>query len=333
MKLCFGTFASVLNCCRSNINQANFIGKLAGILDPYSRYIEDPQAVSKLLNCIINFRFSDGAVLSKEEQGEVYQKFIDNILPFLDKDKKPYIILTLLDIIRKDKSIETYKKDSFRYYFGFYKRELLEEGEFTFSKFVVDALLYTTCEDIDNQETPHYPGGGIKEYVDKIWNLYQYRHLWNPDSELIELFPTKIYQIFEYQMKKNEIQRFIEKVDPTVFLREKWIDLTAQFTDAIESNALIYDDQYSTLSGEEIILTIREFSECLDKYMEYLAKNMITFSARVWYPTYRSENTKWAQAFKEETSYYRRNLGFLAGKIKAEIEKGKQENMQGLCNE
>ena len=114
MRLCFGTFATILNHCRQNTTQAAFIAKIVNIVDPKSRYCGedmagDGPAITKLLSCKIDFAFSERTadILSL---GTVIERFETDISPFIDEDKKGRLIIALLSLIKNDNCIDSEKK-------------------------------------------------------------------------------------------------------------------------------------------------------------------------------------------------------------------------------
>ena len=154
MRLCFGSFATVLVCCRQDIHisQQSFISKLIKTVDPKSTYLKDKSAVSKLLNCQKNFTFADKEEAMRPILDTVIRELKTEVTPFIEEDKKAKVILTLLGIIQKDSYIDTEKQQIFKMYFGVDKQDLFQQSEFILSDFLGRVVLYTVCGNIDNTE-------------------------------------------------------------------------------------------------------------------------------------------------------------------------------------
>lgn len=144
MRLCFGTFGTVLYYCRQYTNKAVLVAKLAMALDPESSYIGinrydlnndgekligDKAAATKLLNCEKKYFFSSQQIPSLDT---VIDRLRTEINDFIDKDKKAKVILALLDIIQKDDCLDFDKKESFKIFLGMEKKDLLKEANMIF---------------------------------------------------------------------------------------------------------------------------------------------------------------------------------------------------------
>ena len=138
----------------------------------------DPAVATKLVNCKKDFLVSFD--LSPDERAaafsEVKTKIEKSINSILTEELKPLILLTLLDIIRKDEYIDREKKETFQYYFGFSKEALLHKAEFHFSNFLRRTLLYTTHGNVHNKEPlplPFSSQEALRHHLNKLEAAYR----------------------------------------------------------------------------------------------------------------------------------------------------------------
>ena len=188
-RLCFGTFAQVLRLCKlENVTDRKLVGTLTRTVDPTCQYIhkDNASAVTRLFNCEGNLSpgrlVGDGSgaikkpgepisdvinASQKADKDEVVQKFLENVIPLLDEDKKELIVLTLLDIIERDDVLDDDKKLSFEKYIGQTKNALLSQGDFALDEFLAGIFLYTVAAGVKNtvgkqgvkELTPDYING------------------------------------------------------------------------------------------------------------------------------------------------------------------------------
>lgn len=173
MRLCFGIFAKVLNFCRKNTRQDVFIAKIVKCIEPGSSYISsdyrysdkwdiegDKVACNKLIHCVrpfvsISNEFSQ---VSESKLDKVRKKFEINVAPLIKEEKRAAAILALLDIIQRDKVIDNENAENFKKYLGVDKQQLLQQGKFIFSDFIIRILLYTVYGNVDNCVGKEYKG-------------------------------------------------------------------------------------------------------------------------------------------------------------------------------
>ena len=114
IRLCFGTFASLLNKCRSEeILHIDFLGTLIWGIDTNSRYTYEESAVTRLLKCELNYKLTETAIKEKPTNDTLTNYIFKKVAPLIMEDKKKIVILTLLDIIRRDTSLSREKKELF----------------------------------------------------------------------------------------------------------------------------------------------------------------------------------------------------------------------------
>lgn len=164
MRLCFGTFAQVLRLCMlETVTDKQLVGTMTRTIDPNCKYIEkgSDTAVSRLLSCEGNFppvEISGGSGAYKKvgdklstvatlalgvKTEDIIKDFNDSVLKLIDEDKKAIVILALLDIVKKDLTIDEENKLKFEKYIGTSKEALLSQDEFVLSSFLAGMFLYT----------------------------------------------------------------------------------------------------------------------------------------------------------------------------------------------
>lgn len=152
IRLCFGTFASLLNKCRSEeVHQFDFLGTLICGIDKYSRYISEASAITRLLKCELNYTLTEAAIIKEPTNDTLTNYIFKELAPFIMEDKKKTVILTLIDIIRRDTSLSREKKELFKEYFFVDREQFLMESNFVFSDIVSKALLFTTFGNVKNK--------------------------------------------------------------------------------------------------------------------------------------------------------------------------------------
>ncbi len=339
MRLCFGTFASVLNQCRcTTILQAPLIARIAAVVDPCSRYIGenrfkiqkqiqecgqihdneditgDAPMSNKLLKCKQNFIFTERENKNIPTQYEITNRIENIVAPFIDEDKKPIVILALLHIIQQDESIDFEKKENFKKYLGKSKQDLLQQNDFIFSDFLGKILLYTVCGVVDNTVG--------KEYIQKITNSsfinditknYMYEFQWNTNTQTLVLSPfIKMFNTFYQALEDRKIITFLEKIDPTNMMDICYVEYCEEFINFIKNN-FFQENSYEQkgLTSEKIC----EFCKTLDNYIEYLGHHMrsqIYYTnnndPNIFVPINRYENQEKFIKFYNQVQDYRKQL-------------------------
>lgn len=176
MRLCFGTFAHVLQLCKLDVvTDPRLVGTMTRTIDPNCEYIksENATAVHRLLNCTGNLspgNLSENGTGVMRRPGkslsnvlllasgvnseELSRKFADDVIGLLDEDKKLNAVLALLEIVRSDNLIDdestTGKKRSFIKYVGATKSALLSQSVYVLPDFLAGIFLYTVAAGIVN---------------------------------------------------------------------------------------------------------------------------------------------------------------------------------------
>ncbi len=330
MLLCFGTFATVLNICREGINSAPLVARIARCVDStnscigINRFKENGECigdgpnVTKLLKCKRNFTFDKGIDAKKPTADEVIDRFRTDVTPYINEDKKAKAILTLLDIIKKDKIIDFENKEEFKKFCGKYKNEMLQQEKFEFSDFMGKLLIYTTYSNVKNTDGQSCVQMLTQDYIDKVTKPYVFEYKWDGNKDILDLLLVKIYNIFYQTVSKYKITEYICNVDPTNYMDDIWLERWDDFLKDINNFIL---KPYCPKEREAEGFTfkkIQEFSQKLDDYTSYTGINMIFASSNnksYFVPKFREENVKWATCFQEETMKYRKQLSNIAHEI------------------
>ena len=163
MILCFGTFASILRLCKlPGVTDPQLVGTMTQTIDPNCQYMNSSNAtpVSRLISCSGGFptnrirggsgvvktgdAISEVAVLAKSIMTEsLVADFQLKVLELLDEDKKTLAVLALMDIIRRDETLDGTRKRTFEKYMGISKNALLTQRVLLLSHFLAGLFLYT----------------------------------------------------------------------------------------------------------------------------------------------------------------------------------------------
>lgn len=319
MRLCFGTYATILYRCLSDTKttQTMLIAELAKIVDKESRYqmkndpdIQKPEA-NKLLRCNKNFILSEGKDTNIPTLKMVIKEFNDEVRPIIDEDKKAKAILALLDIIKKDKYLDFDQKENFKKYFGVEKKDLLKRSELEFSDIFGRTLMYTVYGNVDNTVGKECVKSITNDYIDNVAKSYLHKYQWNSDKDILTLFLAPMFNSFQRAIKKYKIYDFLRYTDPTDKMNIEWPERLDDFVEYINRNILNSSNSNLTGRAKSMFEKIKKFTEILDKYNEYLGKHMNFISDGIkfyWVPQYRDENAKWAWKFNKVTEGYHKQL-------------------------
>lgn len=166
-RLSFGTVIDVLQQCRRNIySKTDLTMAIINILIPENscKNLKGSNLTDKLnslYTCKLDLKtlFNDGTSLPHHKPSKtIIQQFEQEVLCFIEKDKRELAILALCDMIEKDCTLapknngknieifETYIKKSIQ--------EFLSDKEYFFSEFLAEICLYTINEvkNSDGQE-------------------------------------------------------------------------------------------------------------------------------------------------------------------------------------
>ena len=310
MRLCFGTFATVLNHCRQNIYQAALIAQIVNIVDSDNRYLGekmagDGPAINKLLSCKIDFVFSKEIVTIPPET--VISKFETNVSPFIDEDKKAKVIFALLNIIKSDECIDIDKRESFIKHLGYEKQQLLQQSEFVLSDFLGKILLYTTLGNVKNRVGKECVKEITDDYIDTLAKPYVNELQWDASSQTLTLLHVKMFQLFQNAITMYHIEDFIETTDPTNMMNIRELERCDGFIVYTRDNIWI---PFGQKSISWTLQKIQQFAQTLDDYTTFLGTNVrpIEKHPNTLVPLHRDEQLQWELWFSKETRNYRQHL-------------------------
>lgn len=202
MILSFGYFGKLLvtNKIEKSITQQDFIGNMIRIINPYDPFFmhspkqkscdEDEKIfISRILSGKRGFRITaNNDIPSLENVIEEFICFEDHF----DDTGKLRILLSLYDIIREDKLIESTTRESFFRFFGENKNSFLNRQKFSFSDVCAKTLLYTMCTDIEKLSKKSaskflytFVNEEFEEYQNNVLNIYSFE--WNATESILTL--------------------------------------------------------------------------------------------------------------------------------------------------
>lgn len=313
LRLCFGTFITLLDLCKYNITQERFIAEVVKIVDPISRYTRDRTASNKLKKCQINFVFDKGYFNDVPSIASVKECMKNNIIPFIDESKIATLILSLLYIIQNESKNRTLKEEYFKKFFSADPNQLLTEKEFVFSEFLGRILLYTLYSGIDNKIGSDCIKFITEDFINEKISPYIEDCQWISPAETLVLSFRKEFTLFNEALENYAVKKFIEETDPTNQINDECIENCENFLVYIRDNIWVPFGQNSI---GKMLLMIQNFSRTLGNYTTYLGKNMIPFSGNpsVFIPRHRDENPIWATNFEKKVYDYRQQLATIYDK-------------------
>jgi hypothetical protein len=278
MRLCIGTYSQTLYiCCKESVAQKDFFGALVKTVDPNHRATRDKTVVTKFMQCESNFIFDNGSDRSDFPFSKIVSNFRLNVLPLLNIFKLSAGIIAILYIIESDEYIDSLYKGYFEDIFEVDKSTLLHANEFDVADFLSRVLVYTTLKEITNKNACKDFKQSLANGIDKITKMYSNEILYIPNInsvEKIELLFVTCYNKFMNALSHYQIFYFIEKVDPSVKIDDKWVDTIDDFNMYCELNI------WKLLTQEEngyTMLKMREFAQILDDYINYIGKHVYPY--------------------------------------------------------
>ncbi len=157
-RLCFGSFAKILNFCKprkTSPTQKVLIGTMLLSVDETCDLRDNDNAVSLLLSCKNDLPNGGGDtggyvgsnrlgnVISKaqlSDKNTVAQYFKNNVVPLLDPNKAKLAVLAICDLIREDTTID--EETTVELVENRTKKNLLKQSEFNLANFLAGVFLY-----------------------------------------------------------------------------------------------------------------------------------------------------------------------------------------------
>lgn len=88
----------------------------------------------------------------------------------------------------------------------------------------------------------------------------------------ISIFDKSYVRPFFVNLEKYDVREFIEKVDPTNFIKDKYITSCEEYVDVTRKK---YSKSITTSASEEFTKKVLEFAKVLNDYIDYLSHNMV----------------------------------------------------------
>jgi hypothetical protein len=250
MRLCFGTFATVLKRCiwRKGTYKALLIA-LIKTIDSDNGYINNNDKVRRLYKCIQDFLPDYLTMAQRAKKEDVIKRFENDVICLIDGAKKIEVVLALLHIIEEDTFIDSDSDKAYHFKECFGKErtaitDMLKDREFVLSDLLASTLLYTL------RATENRDG---RECVEKITDNFIEKFA--EDKNTIRVWDT--FGQYEQYSNETEVSSDLNyEVKPPNETLPKQI---------IEQSDFCFEDIINT---EPI-----KISRGSDKYFQYLLQN------------------------------------------------------------
>jgi hypothetical protein len=176
MKLCFGSFATVLTLCKviSATNQQLCGTILLSVAPPKYDLREDPDVTSKLIRGERNLSPKNVATPAQSAKPhEVAGYFKRAVVPLLDENQLELVVLALKDIVANDESVQS--KTTIDKVGGATKESLASKTEFCFHEFLAGVFLYVAINSKIKESDRPSVMSSIKEIDHKYINSFAVR--------------------------------------------------------------------------------------------------------------------------------------------------------------
>lgn len=276
MVLCFGTFASILNCCKQNLPQDKFVPRIAWVVDRRNSSlgseidfdVEDPAdidgnktVVTRLLSCQRSLKLRDKRLPSHRTAKE---RFASQVMPSMNESMIAKALLAVLYVIQSDSTIENEYAATFKENLGVYKDKLLTLTKFNAPDFFARVLRYTTY--IDNKAGRPYAGEINETFIERVADECWSELKWHADTQTVEIIPSEAKRLREeiYVINEFRLSLMAERVDITDM---GWLDIDMGVLFPRESPLIeIKDRNTQQMVSRKILQYIRlvhEFVECI----------------------------------------------------------------------
>ena len=283
--LCIGVYASLMNLCRDQSrisNQAEFVMKLITILDPNNSLKPIPNSskgngtvsdiapsVSKLLRCKLNLSLNRTPNEIMNDRKTIAENIRDFVAQYMDWDRIPGLIVSLVSIIKNDSYINRYSKELFKSIFGCYVNQLkFDDNKIVVYEFLSNLLIYSALnERVKNTSCAESASKISEEYIDAIYAPYENDLSYDADTQTISLICWEIYDRFLSILQKNYIADFL-KIDTSLCTYDVCFDLCDSFAKDIDAQIL------QVYPGSSVMLQkIVDFCNVLHDYDYHLITN------------------------------------------------------------
>lgn len=165
-RLCFGSFLKILVLCKSpSGNQKKICGKMLMSINKSYDITTDDTAVSNLVRCERNLSDNITSQVIYADTNNVSEFFKQHIIPMLDVNKCKQAVLSLLDIINSDTTID--EATQLGKLGNHTKKDILNMKTFVLADFLMNIFLYT-INDVINTEGKTSIAEITAEYVSQF---------------------------------------------------------------------------------------------------------------------------------------------------------------------
>ncbi|MGH4126306.1 MAG: HamA C-terminal domain-containing protein [Clostridium sp.] len=165
-RLCFGSFLKILVLCKSpSGNQKKICGKMLLSINKLYNITTDDTAVSNLVRCERNLSDDITSQVIYADASNVSEYFKQHIIPMLDTNKCKQTVLSLLDIINSDTTID--EATQLGKLCNHTKRDILNMKTFVLADFLTNIFIYT-IKDVINTEGKTSIAKITEEYVSQF---------------------------------------------------------------------------------------------------------------------------------------------------------------------
>lgn len=324
MRLCFGIFANILNCCKKKVTKKKLIPRIAWVVDRRNSTLTDnleftvydpdgttgnSSVITKLLSCKQPF------ILREDEEyrpsiEDAKKRFEDKVMPFIDEGKIKKAVLTTLYVIKKDETIETeQRKGIFKKYLGLYKEELLQQTKFVAPDFFARVLLYTTC--VDNEEGSPYAekitDAFIEEAVKNSWVELK----WDATTQTVEVIPTEEKRLLDEVNMINRLQLSVaeDRYDPYDYVDTGWLGVDKRVLFPSRYRRIEFKDPETKRMALD---NIAQYTKLAREFVDYLvAKQQLLSGQAAGWPLFPDERMRDIRQQLDDLSCELLSLGLL----------------------
>lgn len=283
--LCIGVYASLMNLCRDQSrisNQAEFVMKLIAILDPNNSLVpitnslkgngtvsDIAPSVSKLLRCKLNLSVNRTPDQIMNDRKTIVENMRLFIAQYMDRDKIPGLIVSLVSIIRNDSYINRYSKELFKSIFGCYVNQLnFDDNKIVVYEFLSSLLIYSALnEKVKNTSCAESVAKISEEYIYALYAPYENDLSYDADTQTLSLVCCEIYDSFWSILQKNHIDAFLN-IDTSLCTYDVCFDWCDSFAKEIDTQIL------QVYPGSSIMLQkVIDFCNVLHEYDHFLITN------------------------------------------------------------
>lgn len=250
-ELCFGGFAHLVDICRNEANvksQSDVIARMVSVIDPNNRCISsdsigekeisnitgEKTVVNHLIKCTQKFKLVTNFDILLKDKALILEKFKEFVNNYLDADKIPMLIYTLIYIMANDIQMSTQNKELFKEIFGCYIEKYFPQKEISVYDFLLNLLLYTVSPRLDSLNFSASISCIDINTMRKFYNSYSSDLSYDSSSQIITLSFIDDYEFLIGMLEKHKISSFLKEIDPSFRsgFEKVWIERLSLFYDS-----------------------------------------------------------------------------------------------------